>query len=194
MEAIIVAVITAITSIIVAIIQARSVQEQTKILRDKPLPPTSAPISETEQVAPEASPQIKSKIVFVPPLSAEKFTGRFDRIWWLVGSIIAVEAIIFGIVDADLTPIVNSLVLIPLATCLLSFFRPVLWGYAAVFVAFLQGASFLGYIIGSGGLWGGDLQSMALIYIANAGICVFISVTRLRRKKTFVYFASRGVK
>ena len=176
MESVIAAIITAIASIIVALIQANSANKQARALRQKALQTAASPVKS----APESSSLDKSDIVSELPASTKAVIGKFDRIWFLVGAILAVEAILFGIINQDLTPFVNMIALIPLSTCILSYFRPVFWGYSAVFVTFLQGIAFLGYILGGGNLAEGDVQVIALLFIANAGICAFISFLRLR--------------
>ena len=178
MESIIAAIITAIASIIVALIQANFANKQAQILRQRALQTTTTPV----KPAPESFLLDKFEVVSALPLSAKAVIGRFDRIWFLVGGILAVEAIVFGIINQDLTPFVNMLVLIPLSTCILSFFRPVFWGYSAVFVTFLQGVAFLGYILGGGHVTEGEVQTIALLFIANAGLCALISFVRLRKE------------
>ncbi|UCD17561.1 MAG: hypothetical protein JSV44_01255 [Candidatus Zixiibacteriota bacterium] len=183
MEAIIAAVITAIASITVALIQANSAQKQARILREKAAKTltdatTGTAGVEAEPVRPE--PETHEPSAAPPP--DKTIIGRFSRVWWIIGAILAVEVLIFGIVNEDWTPIVNSLFLIPLATLLLSFFRPVFWGYAAFFVTLLQGVAMLGYTLGGGQFYEGDFSFLAILFIANAGLCALVSFLMLRRK------------
>ena len=84
------------------------------------------------QVAAKSSHQREpAELVSVAVPSASRGVGKFDRIWWIVGSILAVNVslfvvfIFFGIFNPYLTFWVNFINLIPLTTCILAFTRSV---------------------------------------------------------------------
>lgn len=180
MGAIIVAIITAITSIIVALIHAVSSQKVARISREQELKKTPTSTQKIEQIAP------KFDIEPIPsPIPYIKISrGRSYRVWWLVVIFITVESIIVRIFsDAPAFFLYNQM-LIFLATCILSLIRPIFWGYAAFFVTLLQGINYINSTVGLPYpiiIDRENIPILALIFIGNAGICALISFLRLRR-------------
>ena len=184
MEAIIAAIITAVASVIIAIIQSRSSQKQTKILREELLRTRQSPAVRKETTGADTVPtqpeQESLPIPLPPPVEAP--ARRSLVIWWVVGAIVSVEAIVFGVINYDMSPFVNSFFVVPLTTVLLSWFRPVRWGYVALFTTILHGFVLLGYGMGGGYFLEDDFQLIALLFIGNAVVCALISYLRLRHK------------
>jgi hypothetical protein len=170
MEAIIAAAITAIASIIVALIQANSAQKQAKLLRGETIrkePPTGGKYSRK-----------------APDMEAFPINKRF---WWWVGAIVVVIAgniFIRGFIDWDESDYIIFLGIIPLSTCFLAYFRPIRWGYVAAFVTLLAGISILGEYLDGGWYEGSDIPFFALIFIGNSFVAAGIAFLRQRKLKT----------
>jgi hypothetical protein len=184
MEAIIAAIITAVASVIIAIIQTRSSQKQTRILREELSRTRQSPAVREETTGADAVPaQPEQEEIPVPsPPPVEMPARRSTAIWWVVGLIVSVEVIAFGVINYDMSPFVNSFFVVPLTTILLSWFRPVRWGYVALFTTILHGFVLLGYGMGGGYFVEDDFQLIALLFIGNAVVCAVISYFRLRRQ------------
>jgi len=182
MEAIIAAIIAASASIVIALIQSRSSQKQVRILREELLKASRSSATQEQRTMAYTEPIRVEQEEASVSLAIRKHSRGMSWVWWVVGGIVSLEAIIFGIINYDMTPFVNSFLLIPLTTIFLSFYRPVPWGYAAVFVTVLHGVSLLGYALGGGYFAESDIQPIALLFIGNAVVCALISFFRLRRK------------
>ena len=184
---IIVAVITAISSITVAIIQYFSTQKQFKSKLEKAKPKPTI----------EQKKTVKEEEIGSLPIPLPKPAGSFDEVWWWVGGILFVDVLIMSALnftEGGNNPWINMYIIIPFATLLLSFFRPALWGYVATFVTVLHLASFIGLLWSLGLLQGGETDSKALRqfeeflkvfgipYIFNAVLCAIVSYVRLKQK------------
>lgn len=104
---------------------------------------------------------------------------KFEKIWWILGGLIALESLFLG----EPTILINNIILIPLVSCALAFFKPVNWPYAALFPCVLQLIAFIGFGFGGGRIVEGGVVAVSLLFLANAGICALISSGRLKRIK-----------
>lgn len=104
---------------------------------------------------------------------------KFEKIWWILGGLIALESLFLG----EPTILINNILLIPLVSCALAFFKPVNWAYAALFPNVLQLIAFIGFGFGGGRIEEGGIVAVSLLFLANAGICALISSGRLKRIK-----------
>lgn len=114
--------------------------------------------------------------------SGKPTAGEINRSWYITGGILSLEALLFGIINQDATPFVNSMTLIPLSTLLLSYFKPINWVYSTISIVFLQGVALIGYILGGGSLYGSELLFIIGLVVVNAILCAVISFFRLRKK------------
>lgn len=110
----------------------------------------------------------------------------FPIVWWIVGGVIALESIILGIATDGASIIINNLVLIPLATCIMALIKPVDWVYAALCALMLHEVALLGSGIGKTEFDGYVLLLITILVLASSGVCTLISYLRLKhiRKKS----------
>lgn len=110
--------------------------------------------------------------------------SRYDKIWLWVGGLVAVEAMISGLILGENSYFVNNIAFVPVATFALAFFRPINWKYAVLHAAVLQAIASFGCIVGGGYRYldeGGFLLALSLAFIGNAVLCGIISLLRKRR-------------
>ena len=158
MEAIIAAAITAIASVIVALIQATSAQKQARLLR-----------KQSSQKAPARA----------KPTPHPEAPAR-NRTWWWVGGIVVGSIFLYAILLPDQAEHITHWGVIPWSTCLLAYFRPTRWGYVATLVTLLHGIAILSeYMIG-GWYEESDIPIFALIFIGNTVVAAGIAFLRQR--------------
>ena len=160
---IIAAIITATTSIIVAIIQARSTEKQAPFPRQQfePRPRTIPPEQQW------SLPQNDSVKKITPSKSK---TTTFQRksnlkVWFWLIVFMVIEAVLLPQVFEAISFI--NVLLIPLVTIRLATLRPLPWGWAAVFVAILHAFNYLGYYWSGGYFSATDMQNSLIFYIIN---------------------------
>ena len=170
MEAIIAAAITAIASVVIALIQAGTTQKQARLLRKQQS--RKAPT----EAAPTILPEAPSTTQPVPRLEAHSVS----RTWLWVGGIVIGSIFLYAILLPDQAEDITHWGVIPWSTCLLAFFRPTRWGYVAAIVTLLHGIAILSeYLIG-GWYDGSDIPTFSLIFIGNAVIAAGIAFLRQR--------------
>jgi hypothetical protein len=112
--------------------------------------------------------------------------SRFDKVWLWVGGLVAVEAMISGLILGDRSYFVNNIAIVPVATFALALIRPVYWKYAVLHVALLQAIASFGCILGGGYRYldeVGFLLALSLAFIGNAILCGITSLLRQRQLK-----------
>ena len=177
MEAIVVAFITAVATIVSAIIQYRATL---KLSRREP---AKEPMRSREMEAgmeAELSDEVRLQ-KDKARIAAKKPKGRGGPLpikrryphyiyWYLWGSPVVMAVTIFGIVDPDYGVIINTLGLIPVSSLILAFVYPVNPAYSPLFVTITTGAGYLGYALSerfSLAFVPSDLPSVLMIYVAN---------------------------
>jgi hypothetical protein len=158
LEAIIAACITAVASVIVALIQASSSQKQKRQIR-KQSTRKGATIEES-----------------VPHQEAP----ARNRIWLWVGGIVVGSIFLYAIILPEQAEHITHWGAIPWGTCLLAYFRPIRWGYVAALVTLFHGIAILSeYMIG-GWYEESDIPVFSLIFIGNAVFAAGIAFLRER--------------
>ncbi len=147
METIIAAVITAVTSIVIAIIQAITAQKNADALR-RSLQPAQSVTDDSSDGLP-ATPSGNAKP------------------WWLAIVVLGGAVFALAMLNEDWGKFVIAGA-VPLTTLFLAFRYPIPWGLAALAVAVLHGLVYLGFIAGQGNAAGIDLTPSLLVYIGNA--------------------------
>lgn len=164
METIVAAIITAVTSIIVAIIQIVATQKQTKILQQQEW---------------RAQPGAKSAVTEYPVAELGLLRQNFQY-WIFVGALIAIYgfAVNYYYVNYNLfiaAPIIS--IIVPL---FLAYKYPIPWGFAAVIIGFLHLAMYLGWHLGvdkfgnPNSLSSGDIKYAVAFYIVETIIISLI--------------------
>ena len=171
MESIVAAVITAMASITVAIIQMISANRQAVLLRQ------AASARPQEQNVDSSPP---SRIAVTQPSIAK--IEFVPRLWIWVTLLATTEAAVLPSLVLEVA--FANVFLFPVLTVALAYFRPLRWGWAAVGVAFLHGANYFGYWIGGGTFSGQDLPISVGFYVANAAAVSLVAFFRLRRLAT----------
>ena len=178
MEAIIAAAITAIASIIVALIQAKSAQKQAKLLRES----STREITKTPSHVTDKEMPVMSR-AFCPHWLL--FLVR-SRLWWWVSAVIIViigNYFIREFVPWEKSDYLIYLGVIPLYTFLLAYLRPIRWGYVAAFVTLLVAITIIGEYISGGWYDESDMPIFALIFIGNSFIAAGIAYWRQHKHK-----------
>lgn len=171
MEAIIAAAITATASIVVAIIQAVSAHRQAAMLRQSVAPQTPAQPVERHQPPREIEETKPTVRAYPQPVGSR-------RTWLWVLAVLGGEAILLPILSEP-AAFINILVF-PIVTLVLSYWRPIPFGWAAVTVALLHGGNYLGYWLGGGTFSEEDLPISLVFYIANALLVSLVAILRSR--------------
>ena len=141
-----------------------------------------------QSVAPEATPKVQTDEHLRPTSGTEdakpKDETTLQPLWFRWPWLLALAA--FGS-EAILLPIlfqpaafVNFFVF-PVLTLVLAYKAPIPWGWAAVSVALLHGANYLGYWFGGGTFVEDDLAFSLIFYIANALLVSLVAFFRMRR-------------
>jgi hypothetical protein len=161
-SSVLIAIVTAIASIIVAFIQATTSLRVTR-LKEPPVQPSAVPV---QPGAP------------VKTLSA-------NRTWLWVVSILVITNFLwqlyFGDVSAGLFEFGATL----WCTCLLAYFRPIRWAYIAGVVTLINAISLaIVYIQAQGWYVDLDLTVVSFFYIANAVLAAGIGYLRQRNAAT----------
>lgn len=155
---VLIAIITAITSIVVAVIQ------MTVSLR----------------VARLKEPTVQPSPVSVQP-SAPVKTLSANRTWLWIGSILVITNFLWQLYLGDVLAILFEFGATLWCTCLLAYFRPIRWAYIAAVVTLINAISVaILYIQAQGWYVELDLTTVAFFYIANAILAAGIGYLRQR--------------
>jgi hypothetical protein len=162
-SSVLIALITAITSIVVALIQ------MTVSLRVASL---------KESLSPTQSKRAPKK-----PKTSTKTVAPY-RTWLGIGTILIISNIVLLFWFRTEMAIPAQIGAVVWCTCLLAYFRPIQWAYVAGIVALINGillsASFL-YV----GQWRSeDIVFVSSFYVANAILATAISYLRMRNSET----------
>lgn len=145
MESVTIALITAVGSIIVALIQASSAVRLAR-MKEQPAQQTAVEV--------KAVPQL----IIVSPAS----------LWLWVSGILVVSALTWQILMPWEAPQIIHLGTIPWVTCLLAYFRPIRWGFVAGIVTLLSVITVISYFIIGASYTDDDLFLLSLVFTVNA--------------------------
>lgn len=161
-SSVLIAIVTAITSIIVALIQATTSLRVTR-LKEPPVQPGAT------SVQPGAT---------VKTLSA-------NRTWLWVVSLLVITNFLWQLFVGDVSAILFEFGATLWCTCLLAYFRPIRWAYIAGVVTLINAISLaILYIKAQGWYVDLDLTVAAVFYIANALLAAGIAYLRQRNSAT----------
>lgn len=164
-SSILIAIVTAITSIMIALIQA-TVSLRVARAKEPPVQPIAVPIVPVQSSAP------------VKTLSA-------NRTWLWIGSLLVISNFLWPLYLSDESGYLVPLGAIPWCTCLLAYFRPIRWAYIAGVVTLINAISLaILYIKAQGWYVDLDLTTVSLFYIANAVLAAGIGYLRQRNSTT----------
>jgi hypothetical protein len=159
---VLIAIVTAIASIIVAFIQATTSLRVTR-LKEPPVQPSVVPVQPG---------------VPVKTLSA-------NRTWFWIGSILVVSNFLWPLYLHDESGYIVPLGAIPWCTCLLAYFRPIRWGYVAGVVTLINVFAVVNAFL----YFGGDISQyyapdLAFLFVFNAILAAGIAYLRQRNFAT----------
>jgi len=160
-SSVLIAIVTAIASIIVAFIQATTSLRVTR-LKEPPVQPSAV------SVQPSAP---------VKTLSA-------NRTWLLMGSILVITNFLWQLYLPDDSGDIVPLGAIPWCTCLLAYFRPIRWGYVAGVVTLINVFAVVAPSLSQGGISQDYLPILAFLFVVNAILAAGIAYLRQRNSAT----------
>lgn len=156
-SSVIIAIVTAITSIVVAFIQATTSLKAAR-LKEPPVQPGAVPV---QLISP------------IQTLSA-------NRTWLWIGGLLVISNILWQVFLPEVSGYIVHLGAIPWCTCLLAFFRPIRWAYiAGVVTLFSLIAVVTPYLLG-GYINRDYLPILAFLFIFNAILAAGIAYLRQR--------------
>lgn len=173
-SSVLIAIVTAVTSITVALIQVNSAFRLAR-LKEQPIQQSGR--AATTKHAQQAT-HTATSISQVKPLS-------LNRTWLWIGGILIVSNLLWQLFLPDESGYIIHLGAIPWCTCLLAYFRPIRWGYVAgvvtvisvipVITTYLLGRYYDQYY----------LPILAFLFVVNAivaaGIAYFIQRNPMSR-------------
>ena len=161
-SSVIIALVTAVTSIIVAFIQATTSLRVTRL----------------------KEPPVQSSAVSVQPGAPVK-TLSANRTWLWIGSILVISNFLWQLYLGTYEGILVEFGAALWCTCLLAYFRPIRWAYIAGVVTLINAISLVILYIQSQG-WYVDLDptTVSLFYIGNAVLASGIGYLRQRNSAT----------
>lgn len=164
MEAVIIAVITAIVSITVALIQAVSALRIASIKAQ----PTQDTLPTSRPVAPHK--------VLTPKILAS------SRTWWWVTGILIVSNFLWQVLLPRESGYLIHLAAIPWCTCLLAYFRPIRWAYVAGVITLLSIIPIVTayFLVGAYYYDINGLRIVSLVFAANAILAAGLAYQRQR--------------
>ena len=161
-SSVIIAIVTAIASIIVASIQATASLRVTR-LKESPVQSSAVPM--------QAGAPVKT-------LSA-------NRAWLWIVSILVITNFLWQLYFGDVSAILFEFGATLWCTCLLAYFRPIRWAYIAGVVTLINAISLaILYIQSQGWYVDLDLTTVSFFYIANTILAVGIAYLRQRNSTT----------
>lgn len=182
-----VALITAISSVAAALIQSGAFQRKKAadhhavVARHEPA--TQAPPVPAPTVAAPLSYQ-STELPQRPALAGAP--PRYGKVWvWFLIALCA-EGIILPSLDDAVTAL-NLIILFPIATLGLAYWRPIHWSWAAVAVAVMYGSAYLGSALTETSIAGeeydteGDFDAVLFIYVLNAIAVSLVARYRMRK-------------
>ena len=171
MESIIAAIITAIGSIVAAIIQVsaayRNNREPQQIVEQK----TKHGIESTRSRASSMRTNTPDPLFVILKANVKK--------WSLSVAVISIAIIGLGALHDGFA--VLGMVFVIVWSIVYAYKSPITWGLAAVFVGLLYGSTLLGYWVGEGYISDGDKYITPLVYTINVVVVSFLSSYRLSK-------------
>ena len=161
-SSVLIAIVTAITSIVVAVIQMTASLRVAR-LKEPPVQPSAVPIQPNAPVG----------------------TISANRTWLWVVSILVISNFLWQIYLPDGSGYAVPLGAIPWCTCLLAYFRPIRWGYVAGVVTLINVFAVVTVVLLPGeppSLHYGSI--LALLFVGNAILAAGIAYLRQRNSAT----------
>lgn len=159
MEGVLIALITAATSIAVALIQATFALRVATLKEQpgQPAPVPPAPVSQATTLSP-------------------------NRLWLVVSGILIVSNLVWQVYRPDESGYIIHLAAIPWSTCLLAYLRPIRWSYVAGVVTVLSVIPVMvTYLEGRDYYYADALGTLALVFSANAILAAGLAYIRQRK-------------
>lgn len=156
-SSVLIAIITAAASIIIAFIQA-TVSLRAAKLKEPPIQPS---------------------VVSVQPRAPIK-TLSANRTWLWIGSILVISNFLWQVYLPDESGYIVHLGAIPWCTCLLAYFRPIRWGYVAGVVTLISVFAIVTPFLRGGYINQYYLPILALLFVVNAILAAGIAYLRQR--------------
>ena len=161
-SSVIIALVTAATSITVAFIQATTSLRVTRL----------------------KEPPVQSSAVSVQPGAPVK-TLSANRTWLWIGSILVISNFLWQLYLGTVEGILFEFGAALWCTCLLAYFRPIRWAYVAGVVTLINAISLvIIYLQSQGSYVDLNLTTVSLFYIANAVLASGIAYLRQRNSPT----------
>jgi hypothetical protein len=160
-SSVLIAIVTAITSIIVALIQA------TASLRVNRL----------------KEPRVQPSALSVQPDAPVKISSS-NHTWLWIGSILVISNFLWPLYFRDESGYIVPLGAIPWCTCLLAYFRPIRWGYVAGVVTLINVFAVVNPYLHGGYISQDYLPSLAFLFVVNAFLAAGIAYLRQRNSAT----------
>jgi hypothetical protein len=158
---VLIAIVAAAASIIVASIQATVSLKATRL----------------------KEPPAQSNVVSVQPSTPVK-TLSANRTWLWIGSILVISNFFWQIYLPDESGYIVHLGAIPWCTCLLAYFRPIRWGYVAGVVTLISLISVVTPTLRGGYIDQYYLPILAFLFVINAVLAAGIAYIRQRNSAT----------
>ncbi|HSD82578.1 MAG TPA: hypothetical protein VLG46_01895 [Anaerolineae bacterium] len=160
-SSVLIAIVTAITSLMIALIQA-TVSLRVARAKEPPVQPIAVPVVPVQSSAP------------VKTLSA-------NRTWLWIGSLLVISNFLWPLYLNDESGYLVPLGAIPWCTCLLAYFRPIRWGYVAGVVTLIN----LFAVVSAYLHFGGDIRQFfepifSFPFVINAILAAGIAYLRQR--------------
>jgi hypothetical protein len=160
-SSVLIAIVTATASIIVAFIQATTSLRVTR-LKEPPVQPSAVSV--------QPSTPVKT-------LSA-------NRTWLWIGSILVISNYLWQLYLPYESGFIIFLGAIPWCTCLLAYFRPIRWGYVAGVVTLISVISLVSPYL-NGGYFSQDyFPILAFLFVVNAILAAGIAYLRQKNSAT----------
>lgn len=171
---VIVAIITALSSITVAIIQAYSTITQLKMSNmQEPEHSQSSNKTSEVQISEVGEPVAKS---------TQKVNQPNYSVWWYASGIVIISSVVVPLmIGDDNASLPFLLIIIPITALTLSFLKPIYWSYAAFFVTLLDAGALLGtfLVYPDFSLGQIELRVLSMAYIPTVLISSLIAYFRL---------------
>ena len=114
--------------------------------------------------------------------TVKMWASQREFYWVIFGAMLGVEAFIFGIADPERAIAVNSFLIIPVFTLLLSSLKPIRWEFASSLVTLLNSLVLIGIMFASNTNSSWDAKIVLTVYILNVLLVIGICMWKIEQK------------